>query len=694
MTSYRIGADIGGTFTDLVLMDASGTTFEIGKILTTPEEPEKAVEQGVQQLLDSTGVAADDVSHVVHGTTLLTNALIERKGARTALVTTKGYRDAIEIGREHRYDMYDLFMERPAPLAPRRHRFELDERVLADGSVEKPLDDEDVTRLLDILREERIAALAVCLMHSYRNPVHEKRVGELVRRHAPELACSLSCEVVPEIREYERSSTTLVNVYVQALAERYLASLEARLRKLGLTGSLFVMQSNGGVCDVSTATRFPVRLVESGPAAGALAAAHYGATMSAPSLLSFDMGGTTAKASIIDDGEPLIALEFEVDRRYRFKKGSGLPVKVPVVEMIEIGAGGGSIARIDGLGRLTVGPDSAGADPGPACYGRGGVAPTVTDADLVLGYLDPSFFLGGKLPLHREAAERFIRQTVAEPLGMKVAEAAWGIHRVVNETMASAARIHAVERGKDAARLPLFAFGGAGPVHAYRVAQILRAPSVVFPLAAGVTSAVGLLAAPLAFDFVRTLREGLEAMDWERINEAFADMERQGREVLGRTIAKEDIRFRRFAEMRYRLQGHDIRVPMPEGVFAPGSEVAMRRGFDDVYASLYGRVQPELPIDVVNWRVIAEGPRPDIALPAASGAARADGSGAKGQRAAYMPEADAFVDTVVYDRYALVDGQRFEGPAIVEERESTVVIGSGARARIDGSQLIVDLPKD
>ncbi len=694
MTSYRIGADIGGTFTDLVLMDASGTTFEIGKILTTPEEPEKAVEQGVQQLLASAGVAACDVSHVVHGTTLLTNALIERKGARTALVTTKGYRDAIEIGREHRYDMYDLFMERPEPLAPRRHRFELDERVLADGSVEKPLDSEDVTRLIDILREERIEALAVCLLHSYRNPVHEKRVGELVRRHAPDIACSLSSEVVPEIREYERSSTTLVNVYVQALAARYLASLEARLRKLGLTGSLFVMQSNGGLCDVSTATRFPVRLVESGPAAGALAAAHYGVKMSAPSLLSFDMGGTTAKASIIDDGEPLIALEFEVDRRYRFKKGSGLPVKVPVVEMIEIGAGGGSIARIDGLSRLTVGPDSAGADPGPACYGRGGVAPTVTDADLVLGYLDPSFFLGGKLPLDRDAAERSIRQAVAEPLGIEVAEAAWGIHRVVNETMASAARIHAVERGKNAAQLPLFAFGGAGPVHAYRVAQILRAPSVVFPLAAGVTSAVGFLVAPLSFDFVRTVPGELEAMDWERVSEAIADMEREGREVLGRTIAKEDIRFRRFAEMRYRLQGHDIRVPVPEGDLAPGSEVEMRRRFDDVYGSLYGRVQPELTIDVVNWRVIAEGPRPEIELPSASSAGQADGSAVKGRRAAYMPEASAFVDTVVYDRYALVDGQSFEGPAIVEERESTVVIGSGARARIDGPQLIVDLPKD
>ena len=401
------------------------TTFEIGKILTTPEEPEKAVEQGVQQLLASAGVAACDVSHVVHGTTLLTNALIERKGARTALVTTKGYRDAIEIGREHRYDMYDLFMERPAPLAPRRHRFELDERVLADGSVEKPLDSQDVTRLIDILHEEKIEALAVCLLHSYRNPVHENGWESSCADTLP------SSPVRCPMRSFPRSAnTSAAPRRSSTFTCRRSPSATSQASKRGFESSASLARysscSQTAVCgDVSTATRFPVRLVESGPAAGALAAACYGAKMNAPSLLSFDMGGTTAKASIIDDGEPLIALEFEIDRRYRFKKGSGLPVKVPVVEMIEIGAGGGSIARIDGLSRLTVGPDSAGAEPGPACYGRGGVAPTVTDADLVLGYLDPSFFLGGKLSLDREAAERSIRQAIAEPLGMEVAEAAW-----------------------------------------------------------------------------------------------------------------------------------------------------------------------------------------------------------------------------------------------------------------------------
>jgi N-methylhydantoinase A len=373
--NHRIGADIGGTFTDLVLDDEAGALFRIAKVLTTPEHPDEAVEQGIRGVLEQAEVPASGVAHVVHGTTLFTNALIERKGARTALITTRGFRDAIEIGREHRYDMYDLFMERPIPLAPRHLRFELNERVLSDGRVLEPLDSDEVLRLIETLRAQRIEAVAVCLLHSYRNPAHEQAVGELLRAHAPEISCALSCEVVAEIREYDRTSTTLTNVYVQGLAGRYLSRLEDRLATVGVDGALFVMQSNGGVCDVATARRFPVRLIESGPAAGALAAAHYGRLIGCPSLLSFDMGGTTAKACLIEHGEPLIAGDFEVDRKYRFRKGSGLPVKVPVIEMIEIGAGGGSIARIDSLGRLTVGPDSAGACRRARCdRGRFGVA--------------------------------------------------------------------------------------------------------------------------------------------------------------------------------------------------------------------------------------------------------------------------------------------------------------------------------
>ncbi|HEX2480586.1 MAG TPA: hydantoinase/oxoprolinase family protein, partial [Methylomirabilota bacterium] len=502
---YRVGSDIGGTFTDLILASEDGQTFQVGKVLTTPERPDDAVIAGIESVLAATGVAPGQVSHVLHGTTLFTNAIIERKGARTALVTTRGFRDAVEIAREHRYDMYDLYMQRPRPLAPRHLRFELDERVLASGTVRRPMDPEQVRRLADRLRAERIEAVGVCLLHAYANPTHERLAGIILREALPEVAVTLSSELVPEIREYERTSTTLANVYVQRLAQRYLERLGQRLRHAGVAGGLFIMQSNGGLCEADTGGRYPVRLIESGPAAGALAAAHYGALLGHRDLLSFDMGGTTAKACVIADGEPLVSPEFEIDRRYHFKKGSGLPIKVPVIEMIEIGTGGGSIARVDALRRLRVGPESAGARPGPAAYSLGGTEPTVTDADLVLGYLDPDFFLGGQMRLDREAARRAIAERVGRPLGLDLVEAAWGIHQLANENMAGAARIHAIERGKDVERFPIFAFGGAGPVHAFGVARILRSPRVIYPLGAGVTSAVGFLVAPLSFDFVRTL---------------------------------------------------------------------------------------------------------------------------------------------------------------------------------------------
>ncbi len=695
--SFRIGVDIGGTFTDLILVDEAGAVFQVGKVLTTPADPALAVEQGLKELLAATAAPAAAVSHVVHGTTLFTNALIERKGARTALVTTAGFRDALEIAREHRYDMYDLFMERPVPLVPRRRRYEVRERILEDGTILQPLDMDEAGQLIEILRAEGIEAVAVCFLHSYRNPAHERAFGQLLRWRAPHMACSLSCDVVPELREYERASTTVANVYVQGLAARYLTRLRERLDGLGIAGDLFVMQSNGGVCTVETACRFPIRLVESGPAAGALAAAHYGRLVGRADLLSFDMGGTTAKACLIEGGEPLIAPDFEVARVYRFKRGSGLPIKVPVIEMIEIGAGGGSIARVDRLGLLTVGPDSAGAEPGPACYGTGGTEPTVTDADLVLGYLDPDFFLGGRMRLDREAALRAIAERVAGPLGLDPLRAAWGIHQVVNENMASAARIHAVERGKDVRRFPLFAFGGAGPVHAHRVGGILRCPAFICPLGAGVTSAVGFLAAPLVFDFVRTFHGKLEAMDWLLVNACLHQMEQEGQAILGRTLPEDQITFRRWGDMRYRLQGHDIRVPLPDGRLGPESEPAIRRAFEAAYTALYGRTAPGVPLDVVNWRVMAQGPRPALHLPRApAGAAPAASGGAagavKGRRPAYMPEADGFVEVPVYDRYRLAPGHAFEGPGIVEEREATVVVGPRARARVDEwLNLVVDL---
>lgn len=488
----RVGVDIGGTFTDLCVLDETGIVA-VGKVLTTHDEPARAVEAGLVDTLAKAGLSASDIEQFVHGTTLVTNALIERKGSRTALLATAGFSDVLEMRREHRYELYDLLIELPAPLVPRHLRFDVPERILADGSVHKGLDEDYVARLGKELAARGIDAAAICFLHAFTNPAHELRAAEILREVAPGLRVALSSEVVPEIREFERASTTVANVYVQDLTERYLRDLERRLHAAGVAPSPHIMLSNGGIATVETAARYPIRILESGPAGGALAASAFGAAAGESDLLAFDMGGTTAKLCMISDGMPLVTHEFEVDRKYRLLPGSGLPVKVPVTDMIEIGVGGGSIARIDALGLLTVGPDSAGPEPGPLCYGRGGIEPTVTDADLVLGYLDPGYFLGGGMALDAAGAREAIRVKIAEPLGVSVEEAAYGIHSSVNEDMANAARVHAVERGKDPAKLPIFTFGGAGPVHGVGVARALGAPQVVAPPAAGVMSAVGFL---------------------------------------------------------------------------------------------------------------------------------------------------------------------------------------------------------
>ncbi len=690
---YRVGSDIGGTFTDLILASEDGGTFQVGKVLTTPDRPDDAVIAGIEGVLAAARAPANEVTHVLHGTTLFTNALIERKGARTALVTTRGFRDAVEIAREHRYDMYDLYMQRPRPIAPRHLRFEVDERILADGAVRRPVDPEEVRRLAERLRAERIEAVGVCLLHAYANPDHERLVGRILREALPEVAVTLSSELVPEIREYERTSTTLANVYVQRLAQRYLGRLGDRLREIGVGGGLFIMQSNGGLCEAETGGRYPVRLIESGPAAGALAAAYHGVLLGHKDLLSFDMGGTTAKACVIADGEPLVSPEFEVDRRYHFKKGSGLPIKVPVIEMIEIGTGGGSIARVDALRRLVVGPESAGARPGPVAYGLGGTEPTVTDADLVLGYLDPDFFLGGQMRLDLEAARRAIAERVAGSLGLDPVEAAWGIHQLANESMAGAARIHAIERGKDVERFPIFAFGGAGPVHAFGVARILRSPRVIYPLGAGVMSAVGFLVAPLSFDFVRTLPGPLDTLDWKAVARAVAEMEAEGLAILGRTIPAERVLFRRFADMRYRKQGYEIRVPIPDGALEASRQDEVRAAFETAYRAVYGHTVRDAPIEVVSWRVVAQGPRPELRLPTSAAASRDPRAALKGRRRVYLPDGRGYGEVPVYDRYALGAGATIEGPVVIEERESTVVVTAAAKIRVDDhSNVLVEMP--
>jgi N-methylhydantoinase A len=689
----RIGVDIGGTFTDLVLLDESTGAVRVGKLLTTPKEPAQAVEQGVVTLLNDTGRAAASVAGLIHGTTLATNALIERKGAKTALLTTAGFRDALEIGREGRYDMYDLFIDPPAPLVPRHLRLEVTERLLADGSVLVPLDVDSVRAAIAALLAEGVEAVAISLLHAYRNPVHELAVAALVSELAPGLAVSRSSEIVPEIREFERTSTTVANVYVMPLMAHYLADLERKIHELGVPGRFYVMLSSGGIATPDTAKRAPIRLVESGPAAGALAAARLARQAGEGRMLSFDMGGTTAKACVIDRGEPLVAREFEVARADRFKKGSGLPIRVPVIEMIEIGAGGGSIARIDSLGLLKVGPDSAGADPGPACYGLGGEQPTVTDADLVLGYLDPDFFLGGRMRLDADRARRAIEERVARPLGLSTTEAAWGIHRVVNENMAAAARIHGIERGKDLRAYPLFAFGGAGPVHCWQVAKILKVPRILLPFGAGAMSAYGLLSAPLAFDFVRTRHERLDAPDWAAVNRLLDEMEAEGRQRLARAgVPAADVTVKRVAEMRYLGQGHEVEAALPAGTLAADSLAAITTNFEAAYRALYHRLPQGVPIEALNWRVTTAGPAPHVemrlAAPARGGGAQ---SALKGTRRAWFAETDGYVEAPVYDRYALGPGAEFSGPAIVEERESTAIIGPGGRCHIDERlTLVVD----
>jgi N-methylhydantoinase A len=679
---YRVGIDIGGTFTDMLLVGEDGAAV-IRKTLTTPDDPSRAVENAMRPVFESRDSITAQRGTLIHGTTLVTNALIERKGAPTALLTTAGFRDAVEIGREHRYELYDLNLDLPKPLVPRHLRFDVPERIAADGGVLQPLDESFVRRLVEELRDKGIKAVGVCYLNSFRNPAHERRTADIIAEVAPKIRVSLSSDVVAEIREFQRTSTTLANVYVQERVSDYLSHLQRRLDVLGFVGSFFVMLSSGGIGTRNTAARFPVRLLESGPAAGAIAAAEAGLLSGYRNLLSFDMGGTTAKLCVIEDGEPLKTHEFEVDRVYRFRKGSGLPIRIPVIDMIELGAGGGSIARIDSLGLLKVGPESAGADPGPVCYGRGGKEPTVTDADLVLGYLDANYFLGGQMNLDLDSA-RTALANLGRRAGMTVEQAAWGIHQIVNENMANAARAHLGERGKDPRRIPMYAFGGAGPVHGYRVAEILRLPAMISPFGAGVGSTFGLLAAPLAFDFVRSAYSRLDEQDWNLANRLLEEMAEEGRKVLESSgLSREQITYQRTADIRYVGQGHEVSVLLTDGRLEAQNLLQIITAFQETYRMLYGRDGPDVPLEVINWRVITTGPRPNTNLNfARDNACRSEAR--KGSRFAYFPEARRYVETAVYDRYALKPGMTFTGPAIIEERESTLIIGTRGRARIDG----------
>ena len=681
-----LGVDIGGTFTDLVLVDEAAGHVFIGKELTTPRDPAAAVLTGLTRLAATSGRSPSEVTRVIHATTLITNAIIERKGAPTGLITTRGFRDVLEIGREAKYDIYDMFLPLPPPLVPRARRHEATERLDVDGSVLTPLAIRDVVAAGKALVADGVEAVAVCFLYAHVNPEHERAAADELRRRWPALTVTCSSDVAPEIREYERTSTTVANAYVQPLASRYLARLSDGLARAGARGQLHLMLSSGGIASVDVARACPIQLLESGPAAGALIGAFFGRLAGAPHLLALDMGGTTAKLCLVDDGQPAITYSFEAARERRFKRGSGLPIRIASVELLEVGAGGGSIARVDELGLMKVGPDSAGAEPGPACYGRGGIEPTVTDAALVLGYLDPAFFLGGAMPLHVDAARHAIER-VAGRLGADPVRTAWGIHDIVCEQMAAAARIHVAEKGRDPRRYALLATGGAAPGHACRVAAKLGLSRVICPPGAGVASTFGLLVAPPKVDLVASYVTRLDELDLPRLEKLYDAMAADAIARLAAVgVAAHDVVLERRADMRYVGQGFEIVVPLPHD----GDRDALRAAFDAAYLDAYARLIAGAPIEALSWRLTALGPAPPAAFLAAT--ASGHGDALKGRRPAWFAEVQAFQDVPVYDRYRLAPGATLEGPAIVEERESTVVVVPGATARVDAhGALVIDL---
>ncbi len=680
---WRIGFDIGGTFTDFVLYDGKSGKVHLHKRLTTSHDPSEAALLGLVELAAMAGIALSDVSEMVHGTTLVTNAVIERRGARLGLVTTKGFRDILEMGAEQRYDIYDLFLQFPEPFVPRDRRLEVTERIDRDGQIVTALDEGSVVNAIRQLVDEGCTAVAVCLINSYRNPAHEQATGRLIRQYAPGLVVSLSSEVVAELWEYQRSVTTCANAYVQPLMDSYLQRLETELGVLGFKGSLRLMHSAGGLISAETARAFPIRLLESGPAGGALATAMFGERAGKKDVISFDMGGTTAKACLVENGRVEIAPMLEAGRVHRFIKGSGLPIKAPVIDMIEIGAGGGSIAAIDEVGLLKVGPHSAGSNPGPACYGLGGKKPTVTDASLLLGYYDPEFFLGGRMALDMAGARSAMR-SVADPLALTIEQAAWGIHKVVVESMAAAARVHLVEKGKDPRHFAMVGFGGAGPAHAADVARALGVGEVIIPPASGAASALGFLAAPLSFDLVQSLPIEFGAnFDHDALNGLLGNLEARGRRHLGDAgVAFADVTVERSADMRLVGQMHEIAVPLPAGLIGPNSLGAIEAAFKAAYSLRYTAVYQGALIEAITFRVRCAGPVPKLSLHGATGGGDRAGR-IKGVRQAWFE--GGYAKTTVYDRYALVPGDEFAGPAIIEEREATTVIAPGDRIVVDAS---------
>jgi N-methylhydantoinase A len=682
-TDIRLAVDIGGTFTDIAL-ERPGRALVTVKTLTTPGAPELGVMHGIKEALARAGAPPSEVAVIIHGTTLATNALIEKRGAKTAMLTTEGHRDSLEMAYENRFEQYDVNIDRPPPLVPRWLRLPVRERMNAEGAPLIPIDDQSVAEALAALDSEEVESVAIAFLHSYANPAHERRAAEIIALARPDLSLSLSSEVAPEIREYERQTTTVANAYVRPLMERYLRALEAEFESAGFGCPFLLVTSGGGLCTVETAARFPIRLVESGPAGGAVLAASLARRIELPEVLSFDMGGTTAKMCLIDKFTPGSARAFEVDRSYRFKKGSGMPVRIPVIELVEIGAGGGSIASVDALKRLQVGPESAGAEPGPACYGRGGPHATVTDADFVAGKIVADRFADGSIGLDSAAAETALTRDVGATLGLDCESAAFAVLEMVDENMAGAARAHAVEQGKDIRRRTMIAFGGAAPLHAARLAEKLDLSAVIVPDGAGVGSAIGFLLAPASYEIVRSLPTPLDSLEPGRIAQLFASLRDEAERVVRAAAPEAALTESHTAFMRYAGQGYEIPVPLD------GAKIeadALRRAFEENYRAIYGRIIPQVPIEILSWSLRMSA----AALEAPAIAIRPTGRIASpiARHPAYDADAGRRIPYAVHERAALAAGDRVKGPALIVEAQTTTVVTPQFDAIVDQARNLV-----
>ena len=687
---WRLGVDIGGTFTDLVLESSNGVQAST-KVLTTYDTPEDAIITGLQTVCKQVTIQPDKISQIIHGTTLATNALIERRGAKTALITTQGFRDVIEMRTESRFEQYDLNLTLPAPLLTRDHRYVVNERMDANGKILIPLQKAEIDALAERLVQFGYDSIAVGLLHSYANDSHEKMIGRALADRLPDVMISLSSEVSPQMREYERFNTTIANAYIKPLMKSYLSRLKGRLAKEGAYCPVFLMHSGGGIISLENAAEFPVRLVESGPAGGAVFAANIAASHGLDRALSFDMGGTTAKICLVKDHTPKTARTFEVARTYRFKKGSGMPISIPVIDMVEIGAGGGSLAYVDSLDQIRVGPESAGSQPGPACYGRGGTVPTVTDSDLILGKLDPAGFAGGSIPLYTERATQALDIHIGSKLDMEAVEAAWGVAEMVDENMANAARVHAVENGEDLSEYTMIAFGGAAPLHAARLCEKLGIPRCLIPQGAGVGSAIGFLRAPFSFEANNSVFMQLSSFDPVRVKKLFADMEKEASAFVRSCDQDANIKTEYKVYMRYAGQGWEIPVPLTVQHITKPDTADYRACFEREYEQLFARTVAGMEIEITVWSVNAYTEPPEVRPVQQQGHQRTLEK--TNTRPLFDPALSTFVNATVAQRDAVKDTTQIIGPAMLTEDETTIIVPSSRDAVACGDGTIVVFAK-